>query len=336
LPRADDRIWEIARRRARKHAGVAIGVDVDGETSTFGLGRVGPDRPQPPAADTIFEIGSITKVFTATLLADMAEEGLVALDDPVQRYLPDDVRPPVRGRPITLVDLATQTSGLPRLPKGLLRRALRESKNPYASFTVADLERAIRETRPRREPGRKVRYSNYGFGLLGHVLARRAGTSYEQLVRDRICGPLRLDDTVIELPEAKLLRVAQGHDRRGRPVPYWEFPSLAGAGALRSTVADMLVFLRAQLDGADTRLARAIGATHEPRARAWGDSIGFGWFRRPLKDKGHNALWHDGGTGGFRSIAGFVPETRTAVVVLANSARSVDRLGIEIAEALQP
>jgi CubicO group peptidase (beta-lactamase class C family) len=107
-------IDEIARRRGRKHAGLAIGVDLDGETSTFGRGRIGPDRPQSPAADTIFEIGSITKVFTATLLADMAEEGLVALDDPVQRYLPDDVRLPVRGRPITLVDLATPRARDPR------------------------------------------------------------------------------------------------------------------------------------------------------------------------------------------------------------------------------
>jgi D-alanyl-D-alanine-carboxypeptidase/D-alanyl-D-alanine-endopeptidase len=325
----------IARRRARKHAGVAIGVDVDGESWTTGLGRLGPDRPQPPAADTIFEIGSITKVFTATVLADMAEEGLVALDDPVQRYLPDDVRLPVRGRPITLVDLATQTSGLPRLPKGLLWRALRESKNPYASFTASDLDRAIRETRPRREPGRKLRYSNYGFGLLGHVLSLRARASYEQLVRGRICAPLGLVDTVIDVPEAKLGRFATGHDRRGRPAPNWDLPSLAGAGALRSTVADLLVFLRAQLDGADTRLARAIRATHEPRMRGRGGvSIGLGWFSMRLKKSGHEVLWHNGGTGGFRSIAGFVPETRTAVVVLSNSSRSVDRLGLEIAEAL--
>jgi RecB family endonuclease NucS len=193
-------IADIARRRARKHAGVVIGVGVDGESWTMGLGRVGPDRPQPPAANTIFEIGSITKVFTATLLAQMAEEGLVALDDPVQRYLQDDVLLPVRGRPITLVDLATQSSGLPRLPKGLLRRALRESKNPYASFTVADLERAIPETKPRREPGRKLRYSNYGFGLLGQSRPRRCtrraaatcpGTRSVDMSRDQVGGHVR-------------------------------------------------------------------------------------------------------------------------------------------------
>jgi serine-type D-Ala-D-Ala carboxypeptidase/endopeptidase len=212
------RIERVLYRRARKHVGIVVGVRRDGETAIVGRGRVADDRPQRPDERTIFEIGSITKVFTAVLLADLAREGLVALDDPVQKHLPEGVLLPVRGRPITLADLASHTSGLPRLPKGLMRRALRERANPYASFTVEDLHAAIPVTRPRREPGRKMRYSNYGAGLLGHVLALRAGTSYEQLVADRITGPLGMTDTSIAVAGEKLSRFAQGHSFRGKPV----------------------------------------------------------------------------------------------------------------------
>jgi CubicO group peptidase (beta-lactamase class C family) len=183
------RIEGVLERHGRKHVGLAVGVRVGDEIRTIGRGRVDAGRPDAPAADTIFEIGSITKVFTAIVLADMVEEGLVALDDPVTGYLPAGLAPPVRGRPITLRDLATHSSGLPRLPKGLLRLALRERSNPYRGFTHEHLERAIVRTRPRRAPGRRVRYSNYGFGLLGHVLALRVGTTYEELVRERVCRP---------------------------------------------------------------------------------------------------------------------------------------------------
>ena len=260
--------------RARKHVGIVVGVRRGGETTIVGRGRVADDRTRAPDERTIFEIGSITKVFTATLLADMAREGLVALDDPVQRHLPDGVVIPVRGRPITLADLATHTSGFPRLPEGLLRRALRDGANPYASFTVDDLQAAIPVTKPRREPGRKIKYSNYGVGLLGHVLALRAGTTYEELVAGRITGPLRMTDTSIAVPDDKLDRFAEGHSRRGKPVSNWDLPALAGAGALRSTVSDLADVPRR---AARQRAARACGgdapdpraAREPPRALGW-------------------------------------------------------------------
>ena len=152
---------------------------------------------------SIFEIGSITKVFTATLLAEMAREGLVASDDPVQKWLPEGVRMPSRGREITLEDLSTHRSGLPRLPKGLLLSALtRDRGDPYARLDPARLEAAIPVTRPRKAPGERFHYSNYAVGLLGYLLARRAGRSYERLVRTRICEPLGLPDMWVQTPVA--------------------------------------------------------------------------------------------------------------------------------------
>jgi serine-type D-Ala-D-Ala carboxypeptidase/endopeptidase len=319
-----ERVAEIVERYGRKHVGIAVGLLSRNGIETFAHGQVAPD--------SIFEIGSITKVFTATVLADMALEGLVALDDPVARYLPEGVAPPVRGRPITLADLASHSSGLPRVPKGFLRRVRKEMQDPYARYGADDLYADVPRTRPRRPPGKRPRYSNYGAGLLGHALARRAGTSYEELVRERICEPLGLADTFVHVPEDKRDRFVQGHDRRGRPVPGWEFDALAGAGALRSTVADLLRFLALQLDDSDSRLGAAARLTHEPRARGLRRPIGLGWLTLPLR--GQHALYHDGGTGGYRSFAGFVREQGTGVVALTNSARWVNKLGAKSLEAI--
>jgi D-alanyl-D-alanine-carboxypeptidase/D-alanyl-D-alanine-endopeptidase len=330
----EDRVEAVLDRHARKHVGIAVGIRRRDATWTFARGRIGAGRPEPPRADTIFEIGSITKVFTATVLADMVQEGLVALEDPAQRYLPEGIELPVRGRPITLLDLATQTSGLPRLPKGLLWRSLRQRANPYAGFTTEQLEQAVREGRPRRAPGEKLRYSNFAFGLLGYLLALRAETSYERLVRERICEPLGLADTGISIPPEALPRFADGHNRRGRPVPHWELPALAGAGALRSTVADLLRFLALQLQEPTTRLGRAGRTTHEPRAHRGRIAHCLGWVGLPLRGHTHQVLWHNGGTGGFRSFVGFVKESETDVVVLSNCARSVDAIGFRILETI--
>jgi serine-type D-Ala-D-Ala carboxypeptidase/endopeptidase len=329
-----DTVDAILGRHARKHAGVAVGVWWRGEQWTFARGRIDADQLGSPSPDTIFEIGSVTKVFTATVLADMVEEGLVALDDPVQRYLPAGVELPVRGRPVTLADLATQTSGLPRLPPGLLRRSLLQRRNPYAGFTERDLERAISRTRLKGSPGEKLRYSNFGFGLLGYALARLSEQPFEQPVRERVCDPLGLADTQISIPGEARARFADGHNRRGKQVPHWDLAALAGAGALRSTVADLLRFLELQLQPPTTRLGRAAQATHEPRAHRGRLSQGLGWAGLRLRGDSRQMLWHNGGTGGFRSFLGFVKESEAGVAILSNCSRSVDAIGFRILEAL--
>jgi CubicO group peptidase (beta-lactamase class C family) len=261
----------VSVRRSPRVLGAAsgswVGVRLRGEGGVWHRGRL------PDGAGTIFEIGSITKTFTVTLLADMAREGIVALDDPVQHYLPDAVRLPVHGRPITLEDLATHRSGLPRLPKGLLWPALtRDRRDPYAKLNDARLTAAVSATRPRRNPGRKVAYSNYGMGLLGYVLALRAGTTYEQLVRARICEPLGLVDTWIDTPEPERRRLAMGHTRRRVETPPWHLGALAGAGGLRSTAADLLAFPEPSLTDvgvpADRGRSRDCAPTRSSRACA--------------------------------------------------------------------
>ncbi|MEA2267786.1 MAG: hypothetical protein QOC64_396 [Solirubrobacteraceae bacterium] len=320
--------------RSGRFAGLVAGAVVGTTAATVGYAR---RHPAGSPGATIFEIGSVTKLFTALALADMAEEGLVGLDDPVGAALPPGVAAPSRrGREVTLAQLATHTSGLPRLPKGLMAQALRHRDDPYARFTVEDLHAAVATVRLRRAPGRRFRYSNFGAGLLGHVLARRAGLPYEELVAERILRPLGMGDTTVTVAAADRPRLAPGHSRRGRPVAPWHLPTLAGAGALRSTADDLLRFLGASLDPPPSRLGRAIARTHEPRARAAPNvRVGLGWMITRLGPGDDRTMaWHNGGTGGYRSFIALVPQARAGVVVLASSARSVDRLGTDLMRAL--
>jgi CubicO group peptidase (beta-lactamase class C family) len=322
--------------RSGRRIGLVIGCLQGGQQRVVGYGRVRTDAQDLPDGGTIFEIGSVTKVFTALLLADLAEQGMVGLDDPLAGYLPAWVRvPSVGGRQITLGDLASHAGGLPRDPKGMLRRWLGNRRNPYARLSVEELYAGLARTRLRRRPGERVRYSNLGAGLLGDALARAAGQPYEELVRERICLPLGMRDTVITPTGEQTARLAIGHTRRGRPAPPFEIPALVGAGGLRSTATDMLSLLRANLDPAHSPLAPQIERTQLPGLPAAKRvEVGLGWLIARPPGVGGPVLWHNGGTGGFRSFVGAARETGTAVVVLSNTARSVDRLGLRLLKAV--
>jgi CubicO group peptidase (beta-lactamase class C family) len=189
----------------------------------------------------------------------------------------------------------------------------------------------LARTNLRRRPGERVKYSNLGAGLLSDALARAADRSYEELVRERICLPLGMRDTVVTLTSEQTARLATGHTRRGKPAPPLEIPALVGAGALRSTATDLLRFLRAKLKPADTPLTAQIERTQLPRLRvAKRTEVGLGWMIARLPGLAGPVLWHNGGTPGFRSFVGVGRETGTAVVVLSNTARSVDRLGLRL------
>jgi CubicO group peptidase (beta-lactamase class C family) len=292
--------------------GFVVGVVRDGQTLILGFGETVKASQTAPDGDTLFEIGSISKVFTCSLLADMVERGLVKLDDPVQQYLPDDVKMPVaQGQPIKLVDLATHASGLPRLPDNLRPADL---TNPYADYGDQQLFAFLNGHKLRRPPG-KYEYSNLGMGLLGVVLARRAGTSYEQLLTDRITGPLAMNDTRITLDEAHRKRLATAYNAALEPTKPWDFQAMAGAGAIRSTARDMLKFAAANLDGGDAPLAKTFRLAQTKRCDADGGlAIGLGWFIA----RDGAMRWHSGATAGYHAWLGVVPQRQVGVVVLAN------------------
>jgi serine-type D-Ala-D-Ala carboxypeptidase/endopeptidase len=326
--------------RSGRRVGLVVGYLDGGEEWVAGYGHLRSGSDDGPAAApdgrTLFEIGSVTKVLTGLLLADLAEHGTVALDDPLARYLPASVRvPAVEGREITLGDLSSHASGLPRNPKGMLHRWLADRHNPFAHLSVEDVQQGLARTRLRRRPGGRVRYSNLGVGLLGQALERAAGQPWERLVRERICLPLGMRDTVVTPSEEQAARLAVGHTRRGRPVPRFDVPALAGAGALRSTAPDMLRFLGANLDPAGTPLAAPLERIQRPRHRMGrGLQVGLGWLIVRSPEPAGPLLWHNGGTGGFRSFVGVARDRGIAVVLLSNSARSVDRLGLRLVRLL--
>ena len=317
---------QTADRLAARRAGVVVAALAGGATEIRGSGGLD--------GRSVLEIGSLTKVFTGLALARLVVRGVVELDEPLAKVLPEGATVPARGgEEITLRQLATHTSGLPRLPTGMLLPALLNPgrPDPYAHCTTPVLLAALARTRLGAVPGRRFRYSNFGAGLLGLALAHRAGVSYEMLVTREIGTPLGLADTGLEDDPARL---AQGHDPRGRPVEPWHLADLAGAGGLRSTGADLATFLHAQLTADDEAVRFSREVRHRVTAFAW---IHLGWMGRRLhaRQGGHLQLWHNGATGGCCSFAAFDPEKQVAVAVLTDTRRPVDREAFDLLTSLQ-
>lgn len=327
----DDEIRSILQDRidnARQSIGIVASTFEAARQKIVTYGRSGASNDRPLDGDTVFEIGSITKVFTALLLTEMVTRGEVALDDPVSKYLPGNVKMPARnGKQITFLDLATYTSGLPRLPDGIPNFG----DNPYANYTVEQLYAFLSNHVLRFEPGTHYEYSNLGFGLLGHVLALRANASYEDLVVSRVCMPLGLEDTRISLTGSMRERLAQGHESSLKATPNWDLPTLAGAGALRSTANDLVKFMKATcLSEAGAPLRPAIDLLLQTRRPTNNPNlaVGLGWFIRSGHDD--EIVWKDGETGGYASFVGFSKRLRSGAVVLSNATNPIDDIGLRL------
>ncbi|WP_208427330.1 MULTISPECIES: serine hydrolase domain-containing protein [Salinibacter] len=327
---------------ANHPGGAVIGLLRGDTTAVHAFGAV-DSTGQIPTARTLFEIGSITKTVTGLLLADAIERGEVERSTPVTTLLPDSVTiGPADSTTVTLEHLATHRSGLPRLPANL--GATARPRDPYAAYGDSALYAFLDGYVLPRAPGTTYEYSNLGMGLLGHLLARQADTPYAALVRQRIAAPLGLSDTRVHLTDAQQSRFAQGHTRAGAPTSPWHFDALAGAGALRSTAADLLAYLRAHRRaltvGPDTtpalhRAMRRATTVHAPTDRE-STRVGLGWHQSTRE--GHAVLWHNGGTGGFRSLVALDRDTGHGVVVLVSTAlssRRVTETGMALLHALR-
>lgn len=296
--------------------GIVFGIlEPDGSTRIVYHGSAGAGaRPLGPR--TVFELGSINKTFTGSVLAHMAARGEVQLDDPVRKYLPADVRVPSRnGREITLLDLATHRSGLPLMPNNI---APADPANPYADYPAERLYAFLNSYQLTRDPGAQYEYSNLGVALLGHALGRAAGGTIKTLIRQRIQEPLGMRTTSYSRADVAGW-LARGHGPGGGVAPYWDLSdAVAGAAGLRSSMEDMLLYLRAQVGPPETELERAIRDAHQVRHRFTDQlAMGLGWAVRTTG--GRTLISHGGGTAGFRTMMAFDPERRTGFVLLANS-----------------
>jgi D-alanyl-D-alanine-carboxypeptidase/D-alanyl-D-alanine-endopeptidase len=307
--------------------GIVIGfLEADGSRRILEYGDPGPGaRPLGPRS--AFEIGSITKTFTGTLLADMVRRGEMALDDPVQKYLPDGVTMPMwEGREITLLDLSTHHSGLPRMPDNFEPA---DRTNPYADYGPDQLYAFLTDHELRREPGSEYEYSNLAVGLLGHVLELATGMSYGALVRQRILDPLGMSTSGVTLEGDLADWMTKGHDDAGTVTSYWDAMALVGAGGIRSNAEDMLTYLDAQLGPAESEIEQAMRLTHESRVEMDnGVSGGLGWASRRVGER--RVFTHGGGTGGYSTLAGFDPDLGVAVVMLTNTGDFDDDLAADL------
>ena len=330
--RSDSEIQRILAERLKgfdQRVGIVVGVIGSEGRRIVAHGSMGGGNSRPVNGDTLYEIGSITKVFTSLILADMVERGEVALTDPVTRYLPAGVKVPERnGQQITLNDLATHRSALPRMPSNF---APKDPLNPYIDYPVDRLYEFLASHELRRDIGAEYEYSNLGAGLLLHALARRAGKEYEGLLRERVFRPLGMKSTGITRVPSLKSRLATPHSSALNlaPTPLWDFTeALAGAGAIRSSANDLLTFLEANLGYKKTPLSAAMARMLAIRRSGRDNSeIGLGWNIE--SSYGLEIVWHGGATYGSRCFTGYDPKSLVGVVVFSNynSGSGIDDIG---------
>jgi D-alanyl-D-alanine-carboxypeptidase/D-alanyl-D-alanine-endopeptidase len=326
----------------KKVMGAVVGVlPRDGQREYFFYGKTKAEGPTP-TSETLFEIGSVSKTFTALLLALAVERGEVKLDDPARALLPAGWPVPRRGeREITLLELATHTSGLPDNPPNLMRALILNPKvqlDPFSKFDRAQLAKCLAEIKLKDVAQPPVTYSNLGMGLLGEALANKADKSYDEMIREFVAEPLKMDNTFVVPSDAQNEKTATGHVADFEPVPCWTFATLSGCGAIRSNAVDMLNYLEAQSGRIETPLSKAMQVTQEPRFPAFVVMrIGLAWLVQDVH--GTRFWWHNGGTNGFSTFAAFCRDPAVAVIVLSNSGPQavesrIDLAGSKLMQAL--
>jgi len=294
--------------------GASVAIIDNGKVTFYTYGKKSVNENDLISENTVFEIGSVTKVFTSLLLADMASKGQVQLDDPIEMYLPGVKIPELDGKKITLKHLATHTSGIPRMPDNF---APQDPSNPYKDYTIERLYEYLGSCTLTRPPGESFEYSNIGMGLLGSILSTRSEKSYEEMVQDAIASKLNMPSTSIVISDEMASNFATGH-HLAQTVSYWDIPGLAGAGALRSNVKDMAHFLVANMDEGNTSIHALLSQCHQQQYSPMpGFAVGLGWMLSTSNQA--DLIWHNGGTGGFRSYIGFNPKLKKGIIILSNS-----------------
>lgn len=315
----------------KKHApGLCIGIIKGDVMYIKGFGYADKELRNVPDANTIFEIGSITKVFTAEMAQLLVDKGLIQWNDNILKYLPEEAKLPFDDS-TTLFHLVTHTSGFPRLPDSILAKMTNEC-DPYSTLTEEQFNDYLRHCTDKKRPDLKnYDYSNMSAALLGRILEYRTGKDYESLLQELICTPLQMQSTSLYVKDSS--RFATGYDEKGNKTCHWNIPVMYACGAIRSDVNNMLKFLRVQMDEA-APLYPPFHKTHQQVHEVTNMGMAYGWHIDHLSgvlSGVFGIVWHNGGTGGFRTYMGFVPKKKTGIIILANQAtEEVDALGTDL------
>ena len=330
----DKTVDSVARTFIEKSstAGLSIGVVQNGQFFTYHYGEMDKKTAKLPDNNTFYEIGSITKTFTGTLLAQAILDKKVQLDDDIRTYLPEKYpNLEYKGQPILIKHLANHTSGLQSFPaEDISKQAGYDPKNPYKHYTSDKVLAYLHQIKLDTFAGLKSAYSNFATGLLGIILEKTYQMSYEDLVKKYVAKPLSMKDTKIKIGEKDSIRFAKPYDETGNPSSYWDITGLGAAGAIRSTVSDMLKYAKANMEASNPAFALAQKPTFKDRPD---NEIGLFWQLSTTK-KGQLLTWHNGGTGGFMTFCGFIKAQNIAVVMLNNSGNDVTQKGVDLLKAL--
>lgn len=307
------------------NVGIVVGL-IDGENVTYySYGKADLKTGANVDERSIFEIGSISKTFTGIIVADEVVNGKMKLSDPISKYLSDYTKVPTRNnRSITIKDVATHSSSLPRMPTNF---SPANPNNPYADYTIEMAYEFISSIELTRDIGEKYEYSNLALGMLGHILELQYKKDYEAIMVDRIANTLGMDNTRVVFTPNMIKHLAKGHDN-GEEVENWDLPALVGAGGIRSSAVDMVKYVQANMGVHKTTLYEAMQLSHKIAYENEDQKVkrGLTWNY----DNDREIVHHGGATGGYRAFAGFVKGTQKGVVVLSNSTESIGKIGIKL------
>lgn len=315
-----------ARINNGENQNIIIGVLDEKGKHFYSYGYVSDKNKIAPKKYTLYEIGSVSKIFTTLALAKADIEKELSLSDPLKEHIPGSVTfDPFENQDIQLLHLANHHSGLPRMPDNM---PFSDAANPFVDYTPELMWEFLAGHTLRRAPGESYEYSNYAMGMLGYILAHKKEMGFDELISQEICAPMKMADTKEKLNQDQLLRVSPGHTG-SKQVKNWDFDALAGAGAIRSSASDMLTFLMYQMEFMTSPgLTEAIRLSHRATASTGKDSqdsVALGWHISHGKDT--RILWHNGQTAGYHSFLGFDKKNKRGIVVLANNSTSIDDIG---------
>jgi CubicO group peptidase (beta-lactamase class C family) len=313
------------------NVGVSAGVFYNGRNYFYNYGEREKGSKELPNQHTLYDIGSITKTFTSTLLAIAVDQKKVTLETSITKFLPDSVAENLDLKKITFKDIANHTSGLPRVP-GNLEQTITDADQPYGNYRTKQMFSFLKHFKQTRQPGAAYEYSNLAVGLLGALLENIYHQPYPELLRQYITAPLQMNETMCAIDTDKFKNTAKGYGELFEPVPFMEISALQSAGAIKSSAFDLITYAKAQLSVSNLTLGSAIKLTHQVTYNNGSNILGLVWNYLP---NDQNVLLHSGATMGYRSSVCIDLSKQIAIVILTNNASNGDAMGVKLIKAIQ-
>jgi len=308
--------------------GLVVGVFKNGRVYLKGYGTTEKGKEILPDSSTTFELASTSKLFTTSTLQILVDEGLLNLDDKIQTILGEKVKLPLTAQNTTLRHLAAHLSGFPSLPNSFIAK-MNDETNPYKDLITQDIYDYLKNCEGKQNDG-TFEYSNFGMGLLGHLLELKTGIKYEQLVKQKLLIPISMNQTFVTIDSLNKLNIIDGFDENGNQAPIWEDKVLTGAGSFLSNGTDMMKFIKANLNDKETTISKSLLVTHNQQLDG---EIGLGWILPSSADKllgNKNIVWHNGMAGAYSSFIAIDKVNKFGLFVLSNKAVDVTKLAMKL------